>query len=151
MFVSAKFRTYCHATEDEDKVVQALRYVSGIKDDDIKFTINKGYHGNEIRVLEATLRKGPKLTTFLEKLVEARIFEQVKHELPLRLDDECVFYLRFDKQKAYQGNLMLQHGEDTIQVRAKVQSFPAKPEKAVEAIKAEIEKIEARLSKKKGD
>jgi len=151
MFVSAKFRTYCHATEDEDRVRQALRFVSGVKDDDIKVSMNKGYHGNEIRVLEATLRKGPKLTTFLEKMVEADIFEKLKHEISVRLDDECVLYLRFDKQKAYMGNLLLQHGEDTIQVKAKVQAFPAKPEKAMEAIKVQVEKIQVRLSKNKGE
>jgi RNA binding exosome subunit len=148
MFVTAKFRTYCHATEEEKRVRKALRFVSGVRDKDIKLTINRGYHGNEIRILEASLKKGPRLTNFLERMVEAGIFDKVAHEMDARLDDECVFYLRFKKQEAFGGELVLESGEDTIQVRAKVQAFPAKPEKAVEAIKAQVEKIGRRLARK---
>lgn len=147
MFVSARFRTYSHATEDEDRVKQALRLLTGASDKEIKVTINRGYHGNEIRVLETRFRKGPKLTNFLERLVENGIYERLEDELETRLDDECVLYLRFDKQEAYQGRWVLHQGEDTIQVKAKVQSFPAKPKKAVEEVRKQMEKISKRLAR----
>lgn len=148
MFVTARFRTYCHATEEEDRVRQALRYISGVPDKEVREDRNKGYHGNEIKVLTATLKKGPKLTTFLERLTAGGIFDSIGTEMGSRLDEDCVLYLRFDKQSAYLGEMRLDEGQDTIQVRLKVQTYPAKPDKAVEAIRAQVDKIRARLARR---
>jgi RNA binding exosome subunit len=148
MIIFARFRTYCHATEDEARVRQALMFISGIQDKAIEVTVNKGYHGNEIRVLEAELKKGPALTKFLESLAEAKVFEKVKDEISVRIDDEGMFYLRFDKQEAFNGKIVLDSGSDTIQASIRVQAYPSKPEKVLEEFKAQIEKLEKKVKKR---
>lgn len=147
MFVSVRFRAHCHATEDEERVRQAVKFLASVPDKDIKVTINHGYHGNEIRVLECQLAKGPRLTNFLERLVEDGLFDRMEGEVEQRLDDECFFYMRFDKQEAYQGRLVLDTGKDTVHVKAKVQAYPAKPAKAAKEVRAHIEKIRNRLAR----
>lgn len=141
MIIYAHFRTYCHATEDEARVKQAVTNISGVPGKAIEVTVNKGYHGNEIRVLEAELKKGPALTEFLSSLAEAGIFEKIRDEIPMRLDEEGMFYLRFDKQEAFQGRFVLDSASDTIQASIKVQAYPAKREKMLEELTAQIEKL----------
>ena len=150
MITSAHFRTYCHATEDEDKVREAFKNISRVPNRDVELTINKGYHGNEIRILESHIKKkGAALNSFLAALAEHGIFDKLKDQIEQRLDDEGMFYLRFDKQEAYKHKFVLDSGEDTIQVRVKVQAYPAKPEKILEELRAHIEKLEKASSKKK--
>jgi hypothetical protein len=147
MIIYARFRTYCHATEDEARVRQALMFISGAQDKAIEVTVNKGYHRNEIRVLEAELKKGPALTRFLEALAGAGIFEKVRDQISMRIDEEGIFYLRFDKQEAFQGRFVLDSGSDTIQAGIKVQSYPAKPEKMLKELTTQIEKLESKAKK----
>ena len=42
-----------------------------------------------------------------------------------RMDEDGNFYLRFDKQKAYSGQLVLGYKGDVIKTRIKIASFPA--------------------------
>ena len=148
MIIFARFRTYCHATEEEGRVREALSFISGVPSKNITVTVNKGYHGNEIRVLETEVKKGPALNKFLMALSEAGIFEKVKDEIPSRIDNEGMFYLRFDKQEAFKGIFLLNSKEDTIQVSIRVQAYPANPETILAALTAHIEKLTKKPKKK---
>jgi len=150
MIIFARFRTYCHATEEEGRVREALSFISGVPSKFITVTVNKGYHGNEIRVLETEVKKGPALNKFLLALSEAGIFEKVKSEIPSRIDDEGMFYLRFDKQEAFKGNFVLDSKENTIQVSIRVQAYPANPETILAALTSHIEKL-TKMPKKKAE
>jgi len=52
-----------------------------------------------------------------------------------RINDSCFLYLRFDKQSAYSGELILTELGDAIHLRFKVLSFPAEREVAISKIK----------------
>ncbi|MCD6142811.1 RNA-binding domain-containing protein, partial [Thermococcus sp.] len=45
------------------------------------------------------------------------------------------FFIRFNKQKAYLGEVAIGEGEDVIQVKIKVKTFPMKKETVVKTIK----------------
>ncbi len=49
-FTSVHFRTFVHATEDEGKVVQAMKFVSGLEE--FERDVTEGHHGNKIVILE---------------------------------------------------------------------------------------------------
>ena len=52
---SLSFRTFAHATEDEEKVERALRFASGAEE--ITKSKSEGYHGNPIVVMEARITR----------------------------------------------------------------------------------------------
>lgn len=123
-------RTFCHATEDIDKVRAALTNAFG--DCDIEVHWTAGHHGNPLSVLECSVQDGAGIFAFFSKLAEDDM-RQLLRTLDERIDGDCNLFLRVDKQLAYQGIIKTASGEDVLSVRAKVQSFPARRENAVEA------------------
>ena len=138
---SLSFRTFIHATEDEDKVGQALFFVSEKKE--FERTRSTGYHGNAITVVETKVTDQKTIRTFFERLDRTDI-KKLLDTLDNRLDEESFLFLRLDKQEAFLGRLVISDGEDVISVRAKVRSFPQTRENA----KAVMEKyLESLLNK----
>jgi RNA binding exosome subunit len=56
-----------------------------------------------------------------------------------RLDEDGIYYLRFDKQSAYLGRIETAKRPDVIAFRAKVAAFPKRRENLVAALKATVE------------
>ncbi|MEW6069219.1 MAG: RNA-binding domain-containing protein, partial [Candidatus Thermoplasmatota archaeon] len=69
------------------------------------------------------------------------IIETLKEGLELRVDDERNFYMRFDKQKAFEEEYQLAEGEDTIATRCKLKVFPAEKAHAVLKLKEFLENL----------
>ena len=72
----------------------------------------------------------------LDRLAELDAIDRVLEELDERVDDNCSFFLRLDKQAAFNGLVRLGEG---ITLRAKVEAYPAKHEKAVANAREAIE------------
>jgi RNA-binding protein len=140
------FRAFIHATEDEAKVVQALKFASGANEDEITREMTEGYHGNPIVVLEVFIKEKRRSRDFFTRLDEWSIKELVD-SLGKRMDDDCNLYLRLDKQEAFLGNLRLTSSDDAIAVRAKVESYPKKLETAMIKV---TEFLESVVQSKKG-
>ena len=121
------FRTQAHATEDVDRVRQALGFVIP-GETPIDALATEGHFGNPITVLTARLQKKAAEGYFdflRERLPEADLQELVG-ELPERVDGACNFYLRLSKQDAYLGSVRTTYGEDAISLRARLAAYPAK-------------------------
>jgi RNA binding exosome subunit len=138
------FRVFCHATEDEAKVIQALKFASGA--DEITREVTEGYHGNPIIILEVFTKERRRSRDFFIKLDTIEIQELID-SLQKRMDDDCNLYLRLDKQEAYLGNLKMTTSDDAIAVRAKVESYPKKLETAMKSV---TEFLESLVQSKKG-
>jgi RNA-binding protein len=124
------FRTFSHATEDEAKVTQALKFASGA--DEVTREVTEGYHGNPIAVLEVFIKEKRRSRDFFARLDEGTVQELID-TLERRMDDDCNLYLRLDKQEAFLGNLKMTNSDDAIAVRAKVESYPKKLETAMKS------------------
>jgi RNA binding exosome subunit len=48
----------------------------------------------------------------------------LRNEMPDRLDDEQLFHMRFDKQAAFLGKLVLVSSSDAITVKVKIATYP---------------------------
>lgn len=105
-------RTFAHATEDVSRVKAALKLLLP-EDSEIKSTRMEGHFGNPITILEAKLEKRhyKSFLDVLGNLSKAELL-QMRDELKRHVDDDCNFYVRFDKQAAYEGDIRLAQTED---------------------------------------
>ncbi|BAA30998.1 RNA-binding protein [Pyrococcus horikoshii] len=143
---NVKIRTFIHATEDPEKVLEALEtlFPEDISPKDVDFEVieTEGYFGNPILVVDAEIRHSRNVRKFLENLRNSLSEEDRKYLLEHaeeKVDETGTFYIRFDKQKAYLGEIKVSEGQDVIHVRIKVKAFPMRKEAVVNAVKKWLE------------
>jgi len=115
------FRAFVHATENEDRVVLAMKLATGL--DEFSRVEVDGHHGNPIVILEGDVRKKRDIRRFFS-LMEGDDIIELLNSLEDRVEEDSHFYMRLDKQEAYLGRLRLAVDEDVIQVRGAVVSYP---------------------------
>jgi RNA binding exosome subunit len=128
-------RTFCYATEDEKRVEEAIRAFLP-EEFELDRMKNKGHHGDRIVVLSARVENADDMRLILDRLAELGEIDRIMDELDERVDDNCSFFLRLDKQAAFQDEVELGKG---ITLRAKVEAYPAKHEAAVENAREALE------------
>jgi len=128
------FRAFVAATEDEGRVREALSVFVPL--DRITSVKAEGHFGNEIRILEASLRKREAASFFaiLREQLSADDLLALRRELPDRLEGESRFHLRLDKQAAYRGLVHLTDSKDALDVTIIVKTFPARREEALKIL-----------------
>ncbi|WP_297550488.1 RNA-binding protein, partial [Thermococcus sp.] len=136
-----RLTTFIQATEDEDKVLDAIATFvpEEIDEDDVIFDIDetKGFFGNPIKVVNIEIKRSKAVRQFLEHFKELLSEEDKRYiieNLDEKVDDEGTLYVRFNKQKAYLGDVEIDEGPDVIQVRIKVKAFPMRKEAVVKAV-----------------
>lgn len=105
-------RAFAHATEDPDKVLNAIRNI--IPTELIDTVIFKksnltGHHGNSITLLETRIKEKNTTQLIFEKLSSGLSIldkEQLNNEIDQHLEKGNL-YLRLDKQSAYLNQLKL--------------------------------------------
>jgi RNA binding exosome subunit len=103
-------RVFAHATENQEKVIQAVRNILPVELGEsavFKKTELTGHHGNPITLIEAELTDRQKLLSVLEKMgvgLPSLDKEALSVEMELHLEKGNL-YLRFDKQQAFLGEL----------------------------------------------
>jgi RNA-binding protein len=125
------FRTFVAATEDEEKVREALCIFVPL--DSISITHATGHFGNPIEILDASLKKKDGLAFFRilrEQLPRADLI-RLRRELPERLDESSQLHIRLDKQAAFKGMMNLTDSRDAIVVTAAIESYPARYDEAL--------------------
>jgi RNA-binding protein len=125
------FRAFVAATEDEDKVREALLIFVPL--DSIMVTTATGHFGNQISILDATLKKKDGLAFFrmLKEQMSKEDLTRLHRELPQRLDKSSQLHFRLDKQAAFKGKVCLTDDKDAIAVSALIESYPASYEEAL--------------------
>ncbi|MEZ0393917.1 MAG: RNA-binding domain-containing protein [Desulfurococcaceae archaeon] len=112
--------TFCHSTEDCEKVRRALLNVvspSLRNAIEIAEEVGAGYYGNEIRILRAQLKEAQEELSYLMASMRPEDKLLLRASLNLRVDEKAGrLYLRFDKQAAYNGRLELHDVDDVIKV-----------------------------------
>ncbi|WP_297421636.1 RNA-binding protein [Thermococcus sp.] len=141
-----RLTTFIQATEDEDKVLEAIATFipEEIDDEDTIFNIDetRGFFGNPIKVVNVEIKRSKAVRQFINYFKELLSEEDrnylLKH-LDEKVDEEGTFYVRFNKQKAHLGDVEIDEGPDVIQVRIKVKAFPMRKEAVVKAVKEWLE------------
>jgi len=103
-------RVFAHATEDQDRVIQAVRntLTSELTETTVfKKTDLTGHHGNSITLIQTELSDRQLLMGLFES-IGRRLTSLDKERLNAEIDQHLEkgnLYLRFDKQHAFLGEL----------------------------------------------
>ena len=123
-----RIETFCYATEKEDLVSDTFRQIAGT--DEFQMDISESEHGNQMLILQHMVTKQKEMDALFLRLGKDLI-QNFLDDMENRIDDDCVFYTRLDKQKAVQGIYAVAHHGDVISITGKVASNPAKKEVAM--------------------
>ena len=135
VFHWVKVKAVCYATEDENLIHDVMEELTGIEDDDcFDIDVSEGLHGNPITVIDANLSHNKEYERLFRNIGEGPL-RSVLDEIEDRVDDDCILYMRLDKQKAVQGIYEISHTGDVISITAKIVAHPAKKEIAVKNAK----------------
>lgn len=129
IFHWVRVQTFCYATEKKDLLEETME---SLLEDADEFTEDEseGEHGNTMTILEARLTHQRQFRALFANL-GSDLRKEISEHLEDRIDDDCVFYLRLDKQKAVEGVYEIAHHGDVIAITGKVQAHPARKEVAV--------------------
>lgn len=141
-----RLTTFIQATEDEDKVLDAIATFipEEIDEEDVIFDVDEttGFFGNPIKVVNVEIKRSKAVRQFLEHFKELLSKDDKRYiieNLDEKVDEEGTLYVRFNKQKAYLGDVEIDEGADVIQVRIKVKAFPMRKEAVVKAVREWLE------------
>jgi RNA binding exosome subunit len=117
--VSARISAIVHATEDVDRVIQALSRVFPKESLPSKAETRKfhGHYGNEIRMIDLSIRAAP-ARSFLEHLwrkLPSHDRTLILEALDKHLDLNGGLHLRLDKEEAFRGVLRVKD-QDPIKI-----------------------------------
>lgn len=130
-------RAFSYATEDEKRVERALQ--SFLPDEtELERNESEGHYGDRIVVLSARVENADDMRHVLTRVAEVDDLDQVLAELDDRVDDNCSFFLTFDKQSAFGGDI--ERG-DGITLRAKVEAYPANRDAAIENAREALSRL----------
>jgi RNA binding exosome subunit len=131
-------RAYSRATEASDRVVAAILnlYPENYRElVESKSTKVEGQSGDNILIIESHLKNKigceATLNYILEKL-DKKDRRRLSSSLIRRMDRNCLFFIRIDKQAAFLDDIVLAKGPDVISVQIHIRQYPrCKQEDAV--------------------
>ncbi|MBE6520600.1 MAG: exosome protein [Candidatus Methanomethylophilaceae archaeon] len=134
-----RVQVFCYATERQELLEETLAELLGT--DEFTEDVSEGEHGDTMLILEARLTKQREYNALFRKL-GSDIREWIKEDVENRVDEDCVFYMRLDKQKAVRGEYEVAHHGDVISITGKIQSHPARKDVAEANIVAFLDSLE---------
>ena len=120
-----RINIFCYATENEALIHEKMVELLGT--DEFECDIADSEHGNRIVILSTEISKQREIVPLFTRLGRD-ITDELKEHLDERIDDDCVMYIRLDKQEFVQGRYTIAHHGDVLSITGKVVSHPAKKE-----------------------
>ncbi|MHA2020860.1 MAG: RNA-binding domain-containing protein [Candidatus Thorarchaeota archaeon] len=130
-FVSrVETRAYSRGTEVVERVTEAVLnlYPEDLRDlVKISTELTESHRNTEIVVILAFIENRHACEQTFNRIVESlsdRDRKALRKTLSRRLDDQCVLFLRIDKQASYLGETRLANDSDVISVRIHLREYP---------------------------
>jgi RNA binding exosome subunit len=123
-------RAYSRGTEVVERVTEAVLnlYPEELRDSvEIEAESTESHRNTEIIVILASLEIRPHCEQTFARIIEGlseRERKTLRRTLSRRLDDQCVLFLRIDKQASYLGEIRLASNSDVISVRVHLREYP---------------------------
>ena len=119
---AVEISVFVHATEDEEKVKQAVKRLARFEPE-FEFQRLSGHYEDPINLLTAKTVKKKEATNFLANILDkfsSLDKSTLVQNLPNHIDQQGSLYIRLDKQKAYHGRAVIAEN-DPIRVKFKFQ------------------------------
>ncbi len=118
------WRATCSALTNVDAVADGLAWLVG---DDEAVTLDRStsYHGPDIVLIEANMKKKKAALLSLARLGEANL-QRLEDELDQRVDEQHVLHFRLDMNRFIGGEMTLAQTASTGQIKgqAKIEVYP---------------------------
>ena len=128
--IKIEARAYCRATEIPDRVAQAIKtlYPEEFRElVEFESTKVEGQSGDKIQILRSELTDKVRCEVTLDYIFrELKETDRrfIRDSLFQRLDENCVFFVRIDKQAAFLNQVVLARGPDVISVQVHIRQYP---------------------------
>ena len=139
-------RAYARATEIPERVEAAVTRIfpeelrPGVS---IEKTSVEGQAGDTISVIRGSLENKEHCETtfdFILREIKTEDRRALERSTDIRIDENCVFFMRIDKQVAYLGNLTMNNEVDVVSIRIHFRDYPrCKREDAIQMIEHHIQ------------
>ena len=136
-------RAHSRATEVIDRVQSAVLnlFPESVRESvQIVRETTEGHRQTLIVVLSAVLEDKEACETALSFIADTLSETDrwtIIRSLPLRLDDQCILFLRIDKQESFLGRIQLANDADVISVKIHLKQYPRCKPSDVEAFLVE--------------
>lgn len=97
-----------------------------------------GFNQRKINIFEIRLEKERHVKRFLENLLSKLNQEQKEmllKRLDVRVDDECNFFIRLDKDKLLNKEYWITDSGNCFHIKISIAAYPAKRENAIQVVK----------------
>ncbi len=131
MIHNISYRVFVYGTENDEKVKEAVKTL--FPNSHPQTDTTEGYFKNPVLILHDKITKNREIKEFVNvlKQIDTASKKRLRSELENKMDERGNLFLRFDKQRAYLGDLkIIEHG-DAIHVKINVAAYPAKKENAI--------------------
>jgi len=135
MIHNISYRAFVYGTENKEKVLNSIKTLFPNSKPLCEAT--EGYFKNPVLILYNKIDKKREIKDFVERLstLNGPARKRILNRLEDKMDDYGNLYLRFDKQRAYLGDLkVVEHG-DSIHLKIKIAAYPAKKKVAIDIAK----------------
>jgi RNA-binding protein len=132
MIHNISYRAFVYGTENKEKVLESIKTLFPNSSPQCEAT--EGYYKNPVLILSNKIDKKKEIKDFVEKLstMNDPARKRVLNRLEDKMDDNGNLFLRFDKQRAYMGDLKIVEHGDSIHLKIKIAAYPAKKKVALE-------------------
>lgn len=131
MIHNVSYRAFVYGTENQEKVESAIKTLFPTSSPQSELT--EGYYKNPVLILRDKITRKREIRNFVKNLDKLKDPDKkrILNQLETKMDDKGNLFLRFDKQRAYLGDLkVVEHG-DSVHVKIKIAAYPAKKEVAL--------------------
>lgn len=136
MIHNIKFRAFVYENEDIDEVSEAILNI--LPEAEIEAEEAEGLLEDKIIILSGTVSKKRYTKTFFNTLLQWTDLEKLDADLERKIDEKGNWFLRFDKQDAFDEIWTIKDSGDSIHLKVKIAAFPAKKEIAVDKVREAI-------------
>jgi RNA binding exosome subunit len=136
MIHNIKFRAFVYEDESIDDITQAILNI--LPEAEIEAEEAEGLLEDKIIILSGTVSKKRYTKTFFNTLLEWTDLDKLNADLERKIDEKGNWFLRFDKEDAFDEIWTIKDSGDSIHLKVKIAAFPAKKHIAVDKVREAI-------------
>lgn len=136
MIHNIKFRAFVYENESVDEISQAILNI--LSEAEIEAEEAEGILEDKIIILSGTVSKKRYTKTFFNTLLEWTDLNKLNDDLERKMDEKGNWFLRFDKNDAFDEKWTILDSGDSIHLKVKIAAYPAKKEIAVSKVREAI-------------